>query len=140
MEYYRKFGHTLGSIQHISLMSIIGICYATCCLFTQTVAPTLPCFQGIKCCVQYMASHPHKPIFYLSNYYEGSNFIRITWSGNQVEDRATDNFLECHQYSYHTIIINRRRSVSGIMHTLLGVSVCWKVHIQPAISSDSTYG
>ena len=25
MEYHRKFGHTLGRIQHISLMSIIGI-------------------------------------------------------------------------------------------------------------------
>ena len=27
MEYHGKFGHTIGRIQHIALMSIIGICY-----------------------------------------------------------------------------------------------------------------
>ena len=52
MEYHGKFGHTLGRIQHIALMSRIDLCYATCRLATQTVAPTLPIFQGIKQCVQ----------------------------------------------------------------------------------------
>ena len=65
MEYHGKFGHTLGRIQHISLMSRIDICYATCRLETQTVAPTLHGFQVIKRCVQYLASHPHKPIFFV---------------------------------------------------------------------------
>ena len=65
MEYHRKFGHTLGRIQHIIIMSRIELCYATCSISTQTVAPTLPCFQGIKRCVRYLASHPHKPIFIL---------------------------------------------------------------------------
>ena len=67
MEYHGKSGHTLGMIQHITLMSRIDLCYETCCLDTQTVAPTLPVFQCIKRCVQYLASHPHKPIFYPSN-------------------------------------------------------------------------
>ena len=66
MEYHGKFGHTLGRIQHIALMSRIGLFYATCRLATQTVALTLPGFQGIKQCVQYMASHPHT-----SNFYDG---------------------------------------------------------------------
>ena len=65
MEYHGEFEHTLGRIQHISLMSRIDICYSTCRLATQTVAPTLPGFQGIKGCVKYLASHPHKPIFLL---------------------------------------------------------------------------
>ena len=47
MEYHGKFGHTLGSIQHIALMSRIDLCYATCRLSTQTVAPTLTGFQVI---------------------------------------------------------------------------------------------
>ena len=50
------------------------------------------------------------------------------------------SFLECHKYADHDRIINRRRSVSGIIHTLLGVSVCWKVNIQPDVASDSTHG
>ena len=45
MEYHGNFGHTLGRIQHIALMSRIDLCYATCRLATQTVAPTLP---GVK--------------------------------------------------------------------------------------------
>ena len=70
MEYHGKFWHTLERIQHIALMSIIYICYETCRLETQTVVPTLPGFQGIKICVQYLDSLPHKPIFYPSKYYD----------------------------------------------------------------------
>ena len=105
----------------------IELCYATCSLDIQTVAPTLTGFQGIKLCVQYMASHPHKPIFYTSNYYDGSNVIRLIWGGNQVEDHTTKKCLECHQYADHSIILNIRRSFSGIIHNLLGVAVCLKV-------------
>ena len=65
MEYYGKFGHTLGKIQHIALMSRIDICYSNYSIATQTVAPTLPGFQGIKRCVQYLASHPNNAIFIL---------------------------------------------------------------------------
>ena len=92
MEYHGEFGHTLGRIKHIVLMSGIDICYATCRLATQTVAPNLPGFQGIKKCVQYLASHPHKPIFHLSNSNDGSNVIRLTWSVNQVEYHTTKLF------------------------------------------------
>ena len=123
MEYHGKFGHTLVRIQHIALMSRIEFFYATCRLANQTVAPTLPGFQGIKRCVQYMAIHPHKPIFYPSNSYDGLNAIRLTWSGNQVEDHTTHNCMECHQDADNAIILNRRRSVSVIIHTLLGVAV-----------------
>ena len=78
MEYHGTFGHTIGRIQHIALMNRLGICYTACHLLTQTMAPTLPIFQCIKLCIQYMASHPHKPIFYPSNYYYGSNVIILT--------------------------------------------------------------
>ena len=104
-------------------MSIIGLCYETYRLATQTVAPTLPVFQGIKRCVKYLASHPHKPIFYPSNFYDVKNVIRLKWSGDQFEDHTTQNCLECHQDAYHSRILNRRRSVSGIIYTLLGVAV-----------------
>ena len=103
-------------------MSIIDVCYANCLLATQTVAPTVPGFQGINRCVQYLASHPHKPIFYPYNYYDGSNFIRLTWSGNQVEDHTTQNRLEFHQGADHARILNKIRSVFGIMYTLIGVA------------------
>ena len=124
MEYHGKFGHNFGRIQHISLISI---CDATCCLETQTMSPTLPGFQGIKCCVQYLDSQPHKPILYLSNYYDGSNVISLIYIWNKVEDYTTHNVLECHQYADHARIFNRSRSVSGISNTMIGVAFCWKV-------------
>ena len=71
MEFHGKFGHTLGRIQHIFLISRIDIFNSACCLATQSVAPYLHFSQGIKRCVQYMVIHPHKPIFYPSNYYDG---------------------------------------------------------------------
>ena len=123
MEYHGKFGHRHVRIQKISLMIINDLCYATCRLTTQTVAPTLTDFQGIKRCVQYLDSHLHKPIFFPSYSYYGSNVISLAWSGNQVEDHITHNDLECHQDAYNSIILNIIRSVSGIIHTLLGVSV-----------------
>ena len=140
MDFHGEFGHTLGRIQRIALMNRTEICYDTCRLDTQTVATNLPGFQCIKRCVQYLDSQPHKPIFYTFNSSDGSNSIRLTWSGNRVEDHTTHNCLGCNQDADHAIIFNRRWSVSYIIHTLLGVDFCWKLQIQPAIESDSTDG
>ena len=78
MEYHGKFGHNFVRIQHIYIMSRIDICYTSFRMATQNVAPMIPGFQSIKRCIQYMASHPHKTIFYPSNSYNGLNFIRLT--------------------------------------------------------------
>ena len=93
MKYHGNFVYTLGWIQHISIMSRIGICYKACLLANQTVAPTINGFQGIKRCIQYLDSQPHKTIFYPYNSYDGSNVIILTWSANQVEDYTTHNCL-----------------------------------------------
>ena len=61
MENHRNFWYTIGMIQQIAHMGKIDI--------SQTVAPTLPGFEGINRCVKYMTCHPHKPIFYPSTYY-----------------------------------------------------------------------
>ena len=121
-------------------MRRIDICYTACNPGTQTVAPTIPGFQGIRHCIQYMTSHPNTAMFHPSNSHDGSNVIRLTWSGNQVEEYTTQNFLEYHQDANHPIILNRRRSVSGIINNLLGVAVCCKVYIQIFVASDSTDG
>ena len=85
IKYHGKLGHTLKRIQHIDIMSRIKFFYATFCLSTKTVAPTIPRFQGIKRCVKYLDSHPHKPLSYPYNSYDGSNVIILKCGGNQVE-------------------------------------------------------
>ena len=57
-----------------------------------------------------------------------------------MEDYTTHNFLECHQDVDHTILSNIRRSFSVIYHTLLVVSVFWRLQIQLDVASDSTNG
>ena len=49
--------------------------------------------------------------------------MRLTWSGNKNEEYTTHNILEGHKDVDRARIINRRRSVSGILHTLLAVAV-----------------
>ena len=127
MEYHGKFGHNIGRIQRIDIMIIIDIYQENCHLATQTVAPTIPGYQGIKPCAQFLDSHPHKTIFHPSNYYDGSIEIRLTWSGDKVEDYTTQNVLEFHQYDDNVRTLNRRWEVSDILNTLLSVYVCWKV-------------
>ena len=119
-------------------MSKIDILYSGCFLGTQTLAPTLTGFQGLKCCAQYLASHPRKIIFHSYNSYDGSNIIILTWRGNKVEEYTTKNSLECHKCVDWSILINRRRSVSGIIHTLIDDAVCLKVQVQQDIASEST--
>ena len=70
MEYHWNFLHTHGRIQNIDIMSIIDICYTACNISTKNVAHTLPGFQGTKRCIQYLDSHPHKPLFSISNSYD----------------------------------------------------------------------
>ena len=123
MEYQGKFGHTLGRIQHIFIMGRIGICYIACCPGNQNVAPNVTGYQVLKRGIKYLDSHPHKTMFYPSDYYDDSNAIRLTWSGNQVEERTTQHFIQQHQDADHYRILNIKRSVSGNIHTILGVAV-----------------
>ena len=127
MEYHENFRHTIGWIPHIVIMIRIDICYIYCRLGTQTVAPTITGLQGLKRCIQCLASHPHKPITYPSNPYDVSNAIRLTWSENQVEYYTTHNCLEFHKDVDHDIVLNRRGSVSVIIHNLIGIDLLWKV-------------
>ena len=86
MEYNGTFGHNIGRIQNIDLMSRIGICYIACHMATKTMSPNLTGLQCIKHCIQYRDSDPNKTKFYPYIYYDGSNVIRLKWSGNNVED------------------------------------------------------
>ena len=140
MEYHGTFRHTLGLIYYIPFIVRIGICYTASHLENQTAAPTLTGSQGLNICIKYLAINPHKTTFYTSSYYYGSNVIRLIWSGNKVEYYTTHNCLECHQDADDDIILNRRRSVSVIIHNLLNVAVFWKVQIQPYVASNSVDG
>ena len=93
MEYHGKFGHTIYRIQNIYILIRIYIYYTACRLVTQNVVPTLPGFQGLKHRIQHLASHPHKPIFYTSNYHDVSNYIRLKNRGNQFEEYITNNYI-----------------------------------------------
>ena len=107
-------------------MNRVDIFYAECFLGTHCVDPILPELKGITRCIQFLAAHPHNCIFYVLNAYGGYNYTRITWSGNQIEDYTIQICFECHQGADNPRILNRRQSVSIIVHTILCVAVFWK--------------
>ena len=92
IEYHGKFGHTLVQIHYIAPMSIIDIDCTSCCLATQIVIPTLPdsklSISVLNICLVTILN-----TYYPYKYYDGLNVIRITWSGNQVEDYKTHFFI-----------------------------------------------
>ena len=57
-----------------------------------------------------------------------------------MEDYITRDCLVCHQYVYHNRTVNRMRSLSGIVHTPLGIAVFQKFQINHAVVSDYTDG
>ena len=68
MEYHGKYVYSLGRIQKIEIIIRTHICYTDCRFLTQTVAYTLPGFQCLRICMQYLATRPHKSIFSLLVY------------------------------------------------------------------------
>ena len=60
--------------------------------------------------------------------------------GVVIKLNTTQNCIERLKEADNYRIIDRIRSVSCILHTLLGVDILWKLQIQPDIASDSTYG
>ena len=81
MEYYGKFGQTFRRIQHIDNMIITEICSTACRLGGRNVAYNIPGFKYHKCCIQYMASHPHKPIFIIMIIVmdQISSYLHVVW-------------------------------------------------------------
>ena len=73
---------------------MIDIYFTDFHLGAQTALPTLSGCQGFNRCIQYLSTHPHKPIIYTYYSYDESNVIRLTWSVNQVEDYTTQKNLE----------------------------------------------
>ena len=72
-EDHNKLGHTMGRIQHISIISRIEFFYKDCFPGTQTSSPTLIGFQGLNICIKYLDNHPYKPTFFFSGSYDGSS-------------------------------------------------------------------
>ena len=70
--------------------------------------------------------------------YDALNITILTWGGNQVKYHTTHNYLEYHKDADNAIINNSIRSVSGIIHTIIGITFLWKLQIQPAVASEST--
>ena len=73
-------------------MSRIYTCYVSCRLATQTMEPTLTGFQGIKRCVQYMASHPHKIILDPSNFMMSQISSDLHGVGIKLKSKQPKNF------------------------------------------------
>ena len=89
-----------------------------CCLGTIFFLHSL----GFKA-IQFIDTHHHKPIFYPSIFYDGSNATRIMWSGDQVGGFTTQFFFEYHQDVDNEIILNWMCYASVIIYMIIVAAV-----------------
>ena len=66
------------------------------------------------------------------------NIIIMEWIGGKYGYQLTQNCLELHQDNNH---YNNLQGclIYGIVHTLLGVAISWRVQIQQSNFSDYIY-
>ena len=78
-------------------------------------------FQGIKRCIQYLDSYPHKLSFILLILIMDQISSGLHGVGIKLHKQ---NSIECHQDANYARVLNIRRSVLGSINILLGVLVC----------------
>lgn len=139
-EFGASYPHMHGKILHINISSRPDIAYALARLgYFQSVQCRLG-FESIKRVLRYLATHLNKPLVFRKGLSRDSvSSIRAFWSRNEFEDFSFANCLAAHQDSSFSPDKILRSSFAGIMHTILGTIIDWKVKklILPINSTDA---
>jgi hypothetical protein len=123
---------------HIWVWSRLDIGYATQRLSSYTHAPNAAAFAGHYKILRYLATHPHRPIFFPRLPMTGSQEIRVDYDPPKIDSIELPNSLiECvdadHARDHAT-----RRSVYCIILMINVVAIHWKMQQQKCIATHST--
>jgi hypothetical protein len=97
-----------------------------CRLGKYVSAPTTASFQGLHRICRYLATKPHRPLFYPSNPSNGSNVVVFTWSPTDTERKSFSNDLLCFNDASDAQDLQDLRSVLCNVHTLGGTAIAWE--------------
>ena len=126
--YGGAYPHTYGKVLHVGISSRSDICYALSRLgHFQTVVCKLG-FESLRRILRYLSSHTNKPLVFPKHIKRSSTTtIRAFWSRKEYEDITYTNALAGHQDTGFAADKILRSSYAGMMHTMLGTVISWKV-------------
>lgn len=138
-KYGAPFASILGDIMHVWVWSRLDIGYATSRLSQYTHAPNTAAFQGLYRILRYLATHPHRPIFYpagisLDDYQE----LRVDFDAPNFESMNIPNGLCEVVDADHARDHATRKSHHCVIALLIGVAVHWKMMQQKCVALHST--
>jgi hypothetical protein len=137
-EYGSSYRSTYGSLLYFSNVTRIDLIFAMCRLGKYVSAPTTASFQGLHRICRYLATKPHRPLFYPSNPSSGTNVVVFSWSPSDVEKRSFSNELLCFNDAGDPQDLQDLRSVLCNIHTLGGTAIAWESKKSTSIPLHST--
>ena len=139
-QYGASFSHTYGQVLHVSVSSRLDLGYSMARLgHFQTIRCKLG-FECLRRVLRYLYLHSNKPLIFPKLVKRDSTtHIRAFWSKKEYEDIDFSNKLAGHQDSGFANDKVLRSSFGGIIHTLLGTAINWKVKklLLPVNSTDA---
>ena len=112
--------------------------YAMCRLGKHIAAPTAAAFAGLRRICRYLATKPHRPLYYPANPTHGTNIIAFEFGPDAKEKMKMSNNLVCFNDAGDAHDLMDQRSMLCNMHTLGGTCVSWEAKKSSSIPLHST--
>lgn len=138
-KYAGGFSSILGEIMHVWVWSRPEIGYATTRLSQYTHVPNAASFQGLYRVLRFLATHPHRPIFYpaglsLDDWQE----LRVDFDPPNYKSMDIPNSLCEAVDADHARDHATRRSHHCTLAMICGVAIHWKMQQQKCVAIHST--
>ena len=137
-QYGGSYRSIYGSLLYFVNITRIDIMFAMCHLGKFTGAPTAAAFAGLRRICRYIATKPHRPLYYPANPSERTNIISFEFGPDEKETITMSNNLTCFNDAGDAQDLMDQRSILCNTHTLGGTCVTWEAKKSSSIPLHST--
>ena len=137
-QYGGSYRSIYGSLLYFVNVTRLDLMFAMCRLGKYTAAPTAAAFAGLRRICRYLATKPHRPLYYPANPTHGTNIIAFEFGPNEKETLKLSNGLTCFNDTGDAQDLMDQRSLLCNTHTLGGTCVAWETKKSSSIPLHST--
>ena len=112
--------------------------FSMCRMGKYLAAPTAAAFAGLRRICRYLATHPHRPLFFPRHPLGKSSPVTFCWSPTDSEKQAFRHDLQCFNDAGDPQDLHDLRSILCNIHTLGGTAVAWESKKSSSIPLHST--
>jgi len=138
LRYGGGFSSILGEIMHVWVFTRLELGYGISRLSQYTHGPNAASFAGLYRMLRFMATHPHRPIFYPRLSLEEQQELRADFDYPKYESIILPNGLAEMVDADHARDNATRRSCHCIIALINAVAIHWKMQQQKCIALHST--